>query len=93
MADFAAKLEALEQEKQLLIAKRKEEIAAIIEKTNCISVENDLLIGALLFVKEALEQNTHTDLLQQFREKTQYSFRKRTAKPKPVPESTKTGAQ
>ncbi len=93
MADFAAKLEALEQEKQLLIAKRKEEIAAIIEKTNCISVENDLLIGALLFVKEALEQNTHTDLLHQFREKTQYSFRKRTAKPKPAPESVKTGAQ
>ena len=93
MTDFAAKLEALEQEKLVLIAKRKEEIAAIINKTNCISIENDLLIGALLFIKEAAEQGTHTDLLHQFREKAKHSFRKRTAKTKPTSEGVKIPAQ
>lgn len=82
MTDFATKLEALEKEKQELIARRKEEIAAIIDKTNCISVENDILTGALLFIKEAIDTNTHGDLLRQFREKAQHSFRKRTRKAK-----------
>lgn len=93
MTDFAAKLEALEQEKLVLIAKRKEEIATIIDKTNCIGIENDILIGALLFIKEATENSTHTDLLQQFREKAKHSFRKRAAKPKPASKGTKIPTQ
>lgn len=82
MTDFAKRLEALEKEKQELITKRKEEIAAIIDRTNCIAIENDILAGALLFIKEAVANNTHTELLQQFKEKSQHSFRKRATKPK-----------
>ena len=50
--DYSTKLKKLEEEKQHLIQQRKEEIFTLIEKTGCLSVDNELLAGALELLKE-----------------------------------------
>jgi hypothetical protein len=84
--DFTAKLKKLEEEKQNLINKRKEEIFAIIDKTGCLTVDNDLLVGSLIIAKEIdnKENKTNKPLaenLKQYealiREKTAKFFRKK----------------
>ncbi len=50
--DYSTKLKKLEDEKQLLILQRKEEIFTIIDKIGCLSVDNELLAGALGILKE-----------------------------------------
>jgi hypothetical protein len=90
--DFTAKLKKLEEEKQNLINKRKEEIFALIDKTGCLTVDNDLLVGSLIIAKEIdnKENKANKPLaenLKQYetliREKTAKFFRK-----KPIPTAT-----
>jgi hypothetical protein len=51
-ADYATKIQKLEEEKQLLVSQRKEEICSIIDKIGCLSIDNELLAGALTILKE-----------------------------------------
>ena len=46
-SDYSSKLKKLEEEKQQLINQRKEEIFTIIDKIGCLSIDNELLSGAL----------------------------------------------
>ena len=50
--DYSSKLKKLEEEKQQLILQRKEEIFTIIDKIGCLSIDNELLSGALAVLKE-----------------------------------------
>lgn len=51
-SDYSSKLKKLEEEKQQLILQRKEEIFSIINKIGCLSVDNELLAGALVVLNE-----------------------------------------
>ena len=51
-ADYSSKLRKLEEEKQQLIRIRKEEIFSIIDKTGCLAIDNELLSGAFVLLKE-----------------------------------------
>ena len=51
-SDYSAKLKKLEEEKQQLILQRKEEIFSIIDKVGCLSIDNELLAGSLVLLKE-----------------------------------------
>ena len=54
--DFSSKLAKLQIEKQKLIEKRLFEIAKLGEKADVLSLDNDLILGALLLAKEAYEK-------------------------------------
>ena len=49
---YAEKIKKLEEEKQKLIAKRQKEILAIITDTGALDIDNKLLTGLLLFLKD-----------------------------------------
>ena len=81
--DYSAKLKMLEAEKQQLILQRKEEIFTIIDKTGCLAVNNELLSGAFVLLKEIEDKKHHSsDKLKAFealiREKSPIFFRKKT---------------
>ncbi len=93
-ADYSTKLKKLEEEKQQLILQRKEEIFTIIDKIGCLSIDNELLSGALAILKE-IDAKSGQDLpndLKSFesliREKSLIFFRRKSkpteskAKPK-----------
>jgi hypothetical protein len=50
--DYSEKLKNLEEEKQALILQRKDEIFGIIDRIGCLSIDNELLAGALTVLKE-----------------------------------------
>lgn len=50
--DYSSKLKKLEEEKQHLVLKRKEEIFNIIDKIGCLAIDNELLAGAFTILKE-----------------------------------------
>jgi hypothetical protein len=84
--DFHSKLQRLEEEKQSLIQKRKEEIFTLIDKTGCLTIENDLIAGALILAKEIdnKENKAHKPLAENIkqyesliREKAAKFFRKK----------------
>lgn len=83
-SDYSAKLKKLEEEKQQLILQRKEEIFNIIEKTGCLSIDNELLSGAFILLKEMNTKDTQelSDNLKQFeqliREKAPVFFRRKS---------------
>ena len=82
-ADYTTRLKKLEEEKQLLILHRKEEIFNIIDRTNGLSIDNELLAGALTILKEiqCTKPQDLSDHLKEFealiREKAPIFFRKR----------------
>lgn len=78
--DFLDKLQKLEQEKQILIEKRKEEIFNLIERTGMIAVDNDILVGAFLTIKAALDSKDEKDkkMLEDYKEKSSKFFRRKT---------------
>jgi len=69
------KLHELELEKQKLIHNRKSEIVKLIEKLGILSLDDELLLGALIMVKEA-HDNNDKEKLEEFRKKAQSGFRK-----------------
>ena len=81
--DYSTKLKKLEEEKQELILQRKEEIFTIIDKIGCLSLDNELLAGCFMLLKE-IEDKKHniSDNLKAFetiiREKSPIFFRKKT---------------
>ena len=88
-ADYSTKLKKLEEEKQQLILQRKEEIFAIIDKTGCLSIDNELLGGAFTILKEIDGKITEElpDNLKAFellvREKAPIFFRRKSVSSKP----------
>lgn len=82
-SDYSEKLKRLEEEKQHLILQRKEEIFSIIDKTCGLSIDNELLSGAFILLKELNDNNAQQlpDNLKQFeqliRGKAPIFFRKR----------------
>jgi hypothetical protein len=50
--DFKDKLKKLEIEKYNIIAKRKDEILKLIETIGCLTIDNELIVGALIIAKE-----------------------------------------
>lgn len=60
-SDYATKLKKLEEEKLQLIKQRKEEIFTIIDKTECLGIDNELIAGAFAILKE-ISQNSTQDL-------------------------------
>lgn len=82
--DYSTKLKKLEEEKQQLILQRKEEIFTIIDKIGCLSIDNELLSGALAILKEIdakLGQDLPSDLKSfenLIREKSPIFFRKKS---------------
>ncbi len=83
-ADYSTKLKKLEEEKQQLILQRKEEIFTIIDRIGCLSVDNELLSGALAILKEISDksaQDLSSDLKSfeaLIREKSPIFFRKKS---------------
>lgn len=83
-ADYSTRLKKLEEEKQQLILQRKEEIFTIIDKIGCLSIDNELLSGALAILRE-IEEKSDQDLsndLKSFetlvRDKSPIFFRKKS---------------
>ena len=56
-------LSKLQQQRDRLINQRKNEIFRIVEKTNAIELDNELLLGALALAKEASETNDEETLM------------------------------
>ena len=82
-SDYSSKLKKLEEEKQQLILQRKEEIFTIIDKLECLSLDNELLAGSFMLLKEVEDKkNNLSDKLKSFetliREKSPIFFRKKT---------------
>ena len=81
--NYTEKLTKLEQEKEALLTKRKDEIFNIFTKHNSITIDDKLLIGFLLFANNPKNKNNET--LQMFKElalqKTPSKFSKQNAKP------------
>jgi hypothetical protein len=81
--DYSTKLKKLEEEKQQLILQRKEEIFTIIDKIGCLSIDNELLAGSFMLLKEIEDKkNNLSDKLKSFetliREKSPIFFRQKT---------------
>jgi hypothetical protein len=82
---FLDKLKKLEEEKQQLITKRKEEIFAIIDKAAYLEIDDQLLLGAMLMIKELSETSENKlspeskSILEQIRSKSQRFFRKKSS--------------
>lgn len=51
------KIQKLEEQKQNLITKRKEEILKIIEATGSLTIDDKLLAGLLLFLRDDKNNN------------------------------------
>ncbi len=87
--DYSSKLKKLEEEKQQLILQRKEEIFTIIDKIGCLSIDNELLSGALAVLKEIdgkLVQDLSDDLKTfeaLIRERSPIFFRKKSKPSEP----------
>jgi hypothetical protein len=86
-ADFKDKLKKLEIEKLNIISKRKEEILKLIENLGCLTIDNELIVGALLIAKEidAKEHKSNKqlpdylkDIESHIKEKAQKFFRKKS---------------
>lgn len=85
-SDYSSKLKKLEEEKQQLILQRKEEIFSIIDKIGCLSIDNELLAGALVVLKEIETRSNQEEKLsaevESFKslsfEKSPIFFRKRS---------------
>ena len=86
-ADFKDKLKKLEIEKLNIISKRKEEILKLIENLGCLTIDNELIVGALLIAKEidAKEHNSNKqlpeylkDIESLIKEKAQKFFRRKS---------------
>ena len=95
-SDYFSKLKKLEEEKQKLILQRKEEIFAIIDKTGCLSVDNELLSGAFTLLKEIgeIQRDALPEDLKQFeqimRGMAPIFFRRKSKSSKPTTESNYT---
>ena len=82
-------LNFVQEEKQQLILQRKEEISTIIDKIGCLSIDNELLSGALAVLKEIdgkLVQDLSDDLKTfeaLIREKSPIFFRKKSKPSEP----------
>ncbi len=61
--NFASKLEKLEEEKESLLKKRRQEIIQLIEKTGALGIDDDLLAGMLLFFKKKAEEKNNPGIL------------------------------
>lgn len=81
-SDYTTKLKKLEEEKLQLVQQRKDEIFAIIDKAECLGIDNELLAGAFAILKE-ISQTTQNlpDNLKAFelliREKAPKFFRRK----------------
>ena len=64
--NYTDKIEKLEQQREVLVAKRKDEIFNLFNKYNSLSIDDKLLIGFLLFVTNP--DNKHHSILQNFRD-------------------------
>jgi replicative DNA helicase len=60
--NFKTKLEELEQQKKQLIENRIKEVAALVEKLDLLSLDTDLIIGALSLAKHAQESKDQAKL-------------------------------
>ena len=54
---YTEKLQKLEEEKNKLIEKRQQEILKIITNTGAIDIDNKILTGLLLFLKNPTNKN------------------------------------
>ncbi len=59
---FASKLEKLEQEKQQLVQKRLSAIANLAQKAEIIGLEDDIILGALLYAKQLQDAKNITKI-------------------------------
>lgn len=88
-SDYSTKLKKLEEEKQFLITQRKNEIFTIIDKIGCLSIDNELLAGALVALKEIDDNSAKSlsDNLKAFealvREKSPIFFRRKSKSSSP----------
>lgn len=55
---FTEKLEKLEAEKNKLIEKRRHDMVGLIEKVGYLGLEDEMLVGMILFCKENAENGT-----------------------------------
>jgi hypothetical protein len=62
------KLAKLEEQKQVLIKQRQEQIFDIISGTSSLAVEDELIAGALLFLVN--KDNAKNPIMQEFRDLT-----------------------
>jgi len=56
-ATLTEKIQKLEEQKQSLITKRKEEILKIIEATGSLTIDDQLLASILLFLRDDKNKN------------------------------------
>lgn len=56
-ASITEKIQKLEEQKQNLIIKRKEEILKIIEATGSLTIDDQLLASILLFLRDEKNKN------------------------------------
>ena len=56
-ATLTEKIQKLEEQKQTLITKRKEEILKIIEATGSLTIDDQLLASILLFLRDDKNKN------------------------------------
>ena len=81
---FSDKLLKLEQEKAVLIDKRRQEIVALIEKVGYLGLEDDMLVGMILFLKESSEKQPSElapaakTVLEQIKAKGTHFFRRKS---------------
>jgi hypothetical protein len=76
---FASKLEKLEQEKQQLVQKRLSAIANLAQKAEIIGLEDDVILGALLYAKQ-LQETKNTAKIEELRGLVVNKFPRRKTK-------------
>ena len=80
------KIQKLEEQKQNLITKRKEEILKIIEATGSLTIDDQLLASILLFLRDDKNQNhaIHNELKSYLPKKRSISNKRDTPSNKAV---------
>jgi hypothetical protein len=79
--EYKTKLAKLEDDKSKLLDARRNELMKIIDKLNILNIDNDLIVGSLLIMKDNYLANDKSKLAI-FQEKANTFFRKRKAKSK-----------
>ena len=78
--NYKDRLTKLEQEKELLLAKRKDEIFNLFNKYNSVAIDDKLLIGFLLFTGNP--DNKNHSIMQQFKDLALAKMPRRVSKQK-----------
>jgi hypothetical protein len=78
---YEQKLKNLKQQKKALIEKRLKEIVSLVEKTGALTLDNDVLVGALFMAKNAVDKND-TAKLEELQKNVPERFRNKKRKAK-----------